>query len=122
MIEKYGAIENSAIGNMFQFMDFLTAYKNFCECPIEKALPSSLDVSLGQQYLTQILKKSICSLLNEKELKQPQTFAEELWGNGEERFNSYVSSPEANEIANCSYDNFFENLHFLLLKPVHYVT
>ncbi|GFU54074.1 uncharacterized protein TNCV_3313431 [Trichonephila clavipes] len=84
MIEKYGAIENAAIDNMFQCMDFLTAYKTFCEGLIENALPSSLDVSLGQQYLTQILKKSICSLLNEKELKQPQTFAEELWGNREE--------------------------------------
>ncbi|GFX13490.1 hypothetical protein TNCV_2192441 [Trichonephila clavipes] len=59
-------------------MDFLTAYKTFCEGPIENTLPSSLDVSLGQQYLTQILKKSICSLLNEKGLKQPQTFAEEV--------------------------------------------
>ncbi|GFU89374.1 hypothetical protein TNCV_1783561 [Trichonephila clavipes] len=78
MIEKYGAIENAAIDNMFQCMDFLTAYKTFCEGPIENALPSSLDVSLGKQYLTQILKKSICSLLNEKGLKQPQTFAEEL--------------------------------------------
>ncbi|GFX63396.1 hypothetical protein TNCV_3619991 [Trichonephila clavipes] len=75
MIEKYGAIENAAIDNMSQCMDFLTAYKTFCEGPIENTLPS-LDVSLGQQYLTQILKKSICSLLNEKGLKQPQTFAE----------------------------------------------
>ncbi|GFY29235.1 hypothetical protein TNCV_4723631 [Trichonephila clavipes] len=66
MIEKYGPIENAAIDNMFQCMDFLTAYKTFCEGPIENALLSSLDVSLGQQYLTQILKKSICSLLNEK--------------------------------------------------------
>ncbi|GFU30334.1 hypothetical protein TNCV_57361 [Trichonephila clavipes] len=81
MIKKYGAIENAAIDNMFQCMDFLTAYKTFREGPIENTLPSSLDVSLGQQYLTQILKKSICSLLNEKGLKQPQTFAEELWGN-----------------------------------------
>ncbi|GFY04446.1 hypothetical protein TNCV_4415341 [Trichonephila clavipes] len=86
MIKKYGAIENAAIDNMFQCMDFLTAYKTFCEGPIENTLPSSLDVSLGQQYLTQILKKSICSLLNEKGLKQPQTFAEELWGNREETF------------------------------------
>ncbi|GFV34949.1 hypothetical protein TNCV_2097771 [Trichonephila clavipes] len=108
--------------NMFQCMDFLTAYKTFCEGPIENTLPSSLDVSLGQQYLTQILKKSICSLLNEKGLKQPQTFAEELWGNREETFNSYVSSLEANEIADCFYNNLFENEHFLLLKPVHHVT
>ncbi|GFS71959.1 uncharacterized protein TNCV_1702241 [Trichonephila clavipes] len=122
MIKKYGAIENAAIDNMFQCMDFLTAYKTFCEGPIENTLPSSLDVSLGQQYLTQILKKSICSLLNEKGLKQPQTFAEELWGNREETFNSYVSSLEANEIADCFYNNLFENEHFLLLKPVHYVT
>ncbi|GFU77881.1 hypothetical protein TNCV_1138891 [Trichonephila clavipes] len=100
----------------------LTAYKTFCEGPIENTLPSSLDVSLGQQYLTQILKKSICSLLNEKGLKQPQTFAEELWENREETFNSYVSSLEANEIADCFYNNLFENEHFLLLKPVHYVT
>ncbi|GFQ96859.1 hypothetical protein TNCT_607641 [Trichonephila clavata] len=48
--------------------------------PIENALPFSLDVSLGQRYLTQILKKSICSLLNEKGLNQPQKLAEELWG------------------------------------------
>ncbi|GFX08295.1 hypothetical protein TNCV_3267841 [Trichonephila clavipes] len=122
MIKKYGAIENAAIDNMFQCMDFLTAYKTFCEGPIENTLPSSLDVSLGQQYLTQILKKSICSLLNEKGLKQPQTFAEELWGNREETFNSHVSSLEANEIADCFYHNLFENEHFLLLKPVHYVT
>ncbi|GFW90505.1 hypothetical protein TNCV_2839521 [Trichonephila clavipes] len=90
MIEKYGAIENAAIDNMFQCMDFLTAYKTFCEGPIENAQPSSLDVSLGQQYLTQILKKSICSLLNEKGLKQPQTFAEKLWGNREKTFNSHM--------------------------------
>ncbi|GFX29725.1 uncharacterized protein TNCV_2750591 [Trichonephila clavipes] len=57
-----------------------------------------------------------------KGLKQPQTFAEELWGNREETFNSYVSSFEANEIADCFYHNLFENEHFLLLKPVHYVT
>ncbi|GFT96533.1 hypothetical protein TNCV_5022061 [Trichonephila clavipes] len=119
MIKKYGAIENAAIDNMFQCMDFLTAYKTFCESPIENALSSSLDVSLGQQYLTQILKKSICSLLNEKGLKQPQTFAEELWGNREEIFNSYASSLEANEIADCFYHNLYENEHFLLLKPVH---
>ncbi|GFX44447.1 uncharacterized protein TNCV_1394681 [Trichonephila clavipes] len=56
MIKQYGAIENAAIDNMFQCMDFLTAYKTFCEGPIENTLPSSLDVSLGQQYLTQILK------------------------------------------------------------------
>ncbi|GFV96776.1 uncharacterized transposon-derived protein F54H12.3 [Trichonephila clavipes] len=49
MIEKYGAIENAAIDNMFQCMDFLTAYKTFCEGPIENALPSSLDVSLGYE-------------------------------------------------------------------------
>ncbi|GFY27126.1 putative uncharacterized transposon-derived protein F54H12.3 [Trichonephila clavipes] len=122
MIKKYDAIENAAIDNMFQCMDFLTAYKTFCEGPIENTLPSSLDVSLGQQYLTQILKKSICSLLNEKGLKQPQTFAEELWENREETFNSYASSLEANEIADCFYHNLFENEHFLLLKPVHYVT
>ncbi|GFT77177.1 uncharacterized protein TNCV_1984651 [Trichonephila clavipes] len=122
MIKKYGAIENAAIDNMFQCMDFLTAYKTFCEGPMENTLPSSLDVSLGQQYFTQILKKSICSLLNEKGLKQPQTFAEELWGNREETFNSYVSSLEANEIADCFYHNLFENEHFLLLKPVHYIT
>ncbi|GFT21232.1 hypothetical protein TNCV_4685841 [Trichonephila clavipes] len=29
MIKKYGAIENAAIDNMFQCMDFLTAYKTF---------------------------------------------------------------------------------------------
>ncbi|GFV34582.1 uncharacterized protein TNCV_1448881 [Trichonephila clavipes] len=46
MIKKYGAIENAAIDNMFQCMDFLTAYKTFCEGPIENTLPSSLDVSL----------------------------------------------------------------------------
>ncbi|GFU79813.1 uncharacterized protein F54H12.2 [Trichonephila clavipes] len=80
MIEKYFAIENAAIDNMFQCMDFLTAYKTFCEGPIENALPSSLDVSLGQQYLTQILKKSICSHLNEKGLKQPQTFVPNSFG------------------------------------------
>ncbi|GFY04451.1 hypothetical protein TNCV_4415391 [Trichonephila clavipes] len=90
MIEKYDAIENAVIDNMFQCMDFLTADKTFCEDPKENALPFSLDVSLGQQYLTQILKKSICSLLNEKGLKQPQTFAEELWGNREEIFNSHT--------------------------------
>ncbi|GFS97315.1 hypothetical protein TNCV_1824761 [Trichonephila clavipes] len=123
MIEKCGAIENAVIDNRFQCMDFLTAYKTFCEGPIENALPFSLDVSLGQQYLTIILKKkSICSLLNEKGLKQPQTFAEELWRNREETFNSYVSSLEANEIADCFYNNPFENEHFLFLKPVHYVT
>ncbi|GFX14563.1 hypothetical protein TNCV_1986761 [Trichonephila clavipes] len=60
MIEKYGAIEKAVIDNMFQCMDFLTAYKTFCEGPLENELPFSLDVSLGQQYLTQILKKSIC--------------------------------------------------------------
>ncbi|GFT97347.1 uncharacterized protein TNCV_243711 [Trichonephila clavipes] len=114
MIEKYGAIENAAIDNMFQCMDFLTAYKTFCEGPIENTLPSSLDVSLGQQYLTQILKKSICSLLNEKGLKQPQTFAEELWGNREETFNSYVSSLEANEIADCFYHNFLKMNTFIV--------
>ncbi|GFS57281.1 hypothetical protein TNIN_235201 [Trichonephila inaurata madagascariensis] len=122
MIEKYGAIENAVIDNVFQYMDFLTAYKNFCEGPVEHALPFSLHVSLGQQYLMQILKISICSLLIEKGLKQPQTFAEELWGNREETFNSYVLSLEANEIADCFYNNLFENEHFLLLKPVHYVT
>ncbi|GFX85993.1 uncharacterized protein TNCV_3719371 [Trichonephila clavipes] len=108
MIEKYGAIENAAIDNMFQCMDFLTAYKTFCEGPIQNALPSSLDVCLGPHYLTQILKKSICSLLNEKGLKQPQTFAEELWGNREETFNSYASSLEANEIADCFYNNLLK--------------
>ncbi|GFW54281.1 hypothetical protein TNCV_1560591 [Trichonephila clavipes] len=78
MIKKYGAIENAAIDSMFQCMDFLTAYKNiYCRGPIKNTFPS-LDVSLGQQYLMQILKKSICSLLNEKGFKQPQTFAEEL--------------------------------------------
>ncbi|GFX65156.1 hypothetical protein TNCV_4820471 [Trichonephila clavipes] len=86
MIKKYGAIENAAIDNMFQCMDFLTAYKTFCEGPIENTLPSSLDVSLGQQYLTQILKKSICSLLNEKGLKQPQTFASRQENTGYNRY------------------------------------
>ncbi|GFQ73798.1 DUF5641 domain-containing protein [Trichonephila clavata] len=57
MIEKYGAYENAVIDNVFLCMDFLTAYKTFCEGPIENALPFSLDVSLGQRYLTQILKK-----------------------------------------------------------------
>ncbi|GFX29498.1 hypothetical protein TNCV_4302371 [Trichonephila clavipes] len=71
MIEKYGAIENAVIDHLFQYMDFLTAYKTFCEGPIENALPFSMDVSLGQQYMKQILKKSICSLLNEKGLKKP---------------------------------------------------
>ncbi|GFQ71789.1 DUF1758 domain-containing protein [Trichonephila clavata] len=78
MIEKYGAIENAVIDNVFLCMDFLTAYKTFCEGPIENALPFSLDVSLGQRYLTQILKKSICSLLNEKGLNQPQKLAEDV--------------------------------------------
>ncbi|GFT67573.1 hypothetical protein NPIL_137341 [Nephila pilipes] len=78
MIKNYGAIGNTVIDTMFHSTDFLTAYKTFCDGPIEKTLPSSLDVSLGQQYLTQILKKSICSLLNERELKQPQTLADEL--------------------------------------------
>ncbi|GFT20214.1 uncharacterized transposon-derived protein F54H12.3 [Trichonephila clavipes] len=50
MIKKYGAIENAAIDNMFQCMDFLTAYKTFCEGPIENTLPSSLDVSLAAFY------------------------------------------------------------------------
>ncbi|GFY27110.1 hypothetical protein TNCV_2067311 [Trichonephila clavipes] len=86
MIKKYGAIENAAIDNMFQCMDFLTAYKTFCEGPIENTLPSSLDVSLGQQYLTQILKKSICSLLNEKGMKQPQTFASRQKNTGYNRY------------------------------------
>ncbi|GFQ98030.1 hypothetical protein TNCT_378171 [Trichonephila clavata] len=85
MIDKYGAIGNAVIDNMFQCIDFLTAYKNFCDCPIESALTFSLDVSLGQRYLTQILRKSICSLLNEKGLKQPQILAEELWENREEK-------------------------------------
>ncbi|GFR08231.1 hypothetical protein TNCT_328941, partial [Trichonephila clavata] len=109
MIEKYGAIENAVIDNVFLCMDFLTAYKTFCEGPIENALPFSLDVSLGQRYLTQILKKSICSLLNEKGLNQPQKLAEELWGNREETFNSHVLSLEANEIADYFYNNLFEN-------------
>ncbi|GFR19539.1 hypothetical protein TNCT_84781, partial [Trichonephila clavata] len=109
MIEKYGAIENAVIDNVFLCMDFLTAYKTFCEGPIENALPFSLDVSLGQRYLTQILKKSICSLLNEKGLNQPQKLAEELWGNREETFNSHVLSLEANEIADYFYNNLFDN-------------
>ncbi|GFQ75723.1 hypothetical protein TNCT_419081 [Trichonephila clavata] len=110
MIEKYGAIENAVIDNVFLCMDFLTAYKTFCEGPIENALPFSLDVSLGQRYLTQILKKSICSLLNEKGLNQPQKLAEELWGNREETFNSHVLSLEANEIADYFYNNLFDNV------------
>ncbi|GFW12141.1 hypothetical protein TNCV_2277581 [Trichonephila clavipes] len=73
MIKKYGAIENAAIDNMFQCMDFLTAYKTFCEGPIENTLPSSLDVSLGQQYLTQILKKSICTKSISPERKRIET-------------------------------------------------
>ncbi|GFS81881.1 hypothetical protein NPIL_189381 [Nephila pilipes] len=81
MIKNYGAIGNTDIDNMFQCTDFLTAYKTFCDGSIEKALPSSLDVSLGQQYLSQILKKCNCSFLNKRGLKQPQTLAEELWGN-----------------------------------------
>ncbi|GFW70995.1 hypothetical protein TNCV_190861 [Trichonephila clavipes] len=112
IIEKYGVIENAVVDNMFQCMDFLTAYKTFCDGPIENTLPFFY-VSLGQQYLTQILKISICSLLNEKRLKQPQIFAEELWGNREETFNSYVSLLEANEIADCFYNNLFENENFL---------
>ncbi|GFQ89556.1 hypothetical protein TNCT_36381 [Trichonephila clavata] len=55
MIEKYGAIGNAVIDNTFQCIDFLTAYKTFCDGPIENALPFSLDVSLGQRYLTQSL-------------------------------------------------------------------
>ncbi|GFS43356.1 hypothetical protein NPIL_292741 [Nephila pilipes] len=107
MIEKYGVIENAVINNKFQCMNFLTAYKTFCDGPIENTLPFSLDVSLGQHYLAQILKKSIYNLLNEKGLKQPQTLAEELWGNREETFNSYVLSLEANEIAESFYNNIF---------------
>ncbi|GFQ77861.1 hypothetical protein TNCT_643171 [Trichonephila clavata] len=57
MIEKYGAIGNAVIDNMFQCIDFLTAYKTFCDGPIENALLFSLDISLGKRYLTQILKK-----------------------------------------------------------------
>ncbi|GFR18633.1 hypothetical protein TNCT_223011 [Trichonephila clavata] len=38
MIEKYGAIENAVIDNVFLCMDFLTAYKTFCEGPIEKRI------------------------------------------------------------------------------------
>ncbi|GFX34101.1 uncharacterized transposon-derived protein F54H12.3 [Trichonephila clavipes] len=60
MIKKYGAIENAAIDNMFQCMDFLTAYKTFCEGPIENTLPSSLDVSL-------VKKKDVKHWLSQKD-------------------------------------------------------
>ncbi|GFW91763.1 hypothetical protein TNCV_3400231 [Trichonephila clavipes] len=80
MIEKYGAIENAAIDNMFQCMDFLIAYKTFCESTTENALPSSLDASLGQQYLTQILKQSICSLRNEKGLRNSRRLSLRSYG------------------------------------------
>ncbi|GFY35760.1 uncharacterized transposon-derived protein F54H12.3 [Trichonephila clavipes] len=50
MIKKYGAIENAAIDNMFQCMDFLNAYKTFCEGPIENTLPSSLMLVWKDSY------------------------------------------------------------------------
>ncbi|GFU78445.1 uncharacterized transposon-derived protein F54H12.3 [Trichonephila clavipes] len=71
MIKKYGAIENAAIDNMFQCMDFLTAYKTFCEGPIENTLPSSLDLrgveALHRSVKGKYSKKDVKHWLSQKD-------------------------------------------------------
>ncbi|GFT22897.1 hypothetical protein TNCV_1857171 [Trichonephila clavipes] len=97
------------------FIDF--TFKRIKYSPDKE--PTFKEITISREQWAEMIKNMPPE---RKGLKQPQTFAEELWGNREETFNSHVSSLEANEIADCFYHNLFENEHFLLLKPVHYVT
>nr|XP_042911385.1 uncharacterized protein LOC122272160 isoform X1 [Parasteatoda tepidariorum] len=122
MLNKYIDISGIVLDFIFKNMNFLDAFKNVCESPIDKALPSSLDTSLGEQYLENFLKRSICDISIDNGMKEPRRLAEEQFGNRDETFNSYAFPLEAMELAERFYSNLFDRQKFLLLPPLSYAT
>nr|XP_042912152.1 uncharacterized protein LOC107449947 [Parasteatoda tepidariorum] len=120
--EKEIQISTTVLDLMYKNVNLLDAFKTFCETPIEKALPSSLDKSLGEEFLLKTLKKSICDILIENGMKEPTRLAEELFGNRIETFNSFAFSLEVMELAEHFYSKLWDSQKSLLLKPVNYVT
>ncbi|XP_054708481.1 uncharacterized protein LOC129218275 [Uloborus diversus] len=123
MLKSYNEIASFVLDHVFRSIDFLKAYSTFIDAPIQKdPLPSSLDVSLGTQYLTQLLENVICVILKENGMQEPEIRAEELWSNRVETFNSLAFSLDIVQIADYFYNKLFVEELFLTLKPIMYVT
>lgn len=124
MLEMYDDIAAIILDNIFGSMDFLSAYMSFEDRDIEECLPDSLDVSLGIECLLEHLKNSVSDCIKESGcLKDPQSLAEELWGNRVQTFNSVALHVKVSEIADTFYSRIWEYRDFLSLsRPANYIT
>ncbi|XP_035226309.1 uncharacterized protein LOC118198681 [Stegodyphus dumicola] len=125
MIKQYCAISTAVADEVYSSIDFFEVYKNIQDLPTDEDLPSSLDVSLGQHYLLDILEKSFRKLLTtmpDRFLKEPETCAEEVIGNRIETFNNIALFQNVQELVHIFYDNLWERTQFLALRPHDYLT
>lgn len=123
MLEQYESISTAVSDEFYRSMDFLAAYKNVNELPLDLTLPSSLDLSLGQQYLNDILQKSFCTYMTSNGcLQEPNKVAEELFGNREVTFNNVALCQDVQELVLLFHENLWEETNFLALRPQSYLT
>lgn len=123
MIEQYCAISTAVADEVYDSIDFFSIYKNEHELPPDTTLPISLDTSLGQCHLSDILQNSFHKFMTSNGcLQEPETRAEELFGNREETFNNTALGLDMQDLVDRFYEDLMTGRTFLSMSPHSYLT
>ena len=123
MMNQYKAISSVVLDHMYRCMDLMAAYQEMYDLPSDNDMPASLELSLATSYLEEALHTALCDYIKSiGGLKDPETKAEEVWGNRVETFNAAALVIDAKELAHYFYDSLWQEQNFLTLKPAMYLT
>jgi len=108
---------------VFVHKDLIEPFEFVSDGLLKDCMPESLDVSLGTAYVMDILKRVFKeTFMDEGRLKEPETMAEELWGNDPNAIYTGALSMEMTPFCNMFYCNLKEPEPYLCLAPHMYVS
>jgi len=108
---------------VFSQRDFIEPFEFVIDGPLKEYIPESIDMTLGTAHVLVVFKRVFKeTVMDEGSLKEPDTMAEELWGNDPNAIYSGALSMEVTPFCNMFYCSLKESEPHLCLKPHMYVT
>lgn len=123
--EKLGDVLGIVVDYKFKNVNFLKEYEKCCEGNVNENLPASFDVSVGTQYVTELLVETVCDIIKRNQkMCSPEYYddTEVVNNNSILELNSMMLDVTAHDIAQTFYENLWSHPRHLTLNPVEYVT
>lgn len=116
MWDQYELISTAVLNLIYNDVDFFAEYSALFGEPLDDSLPSSLDVSLGTQYLKDTLLKCVRECLMSEDVVRdtPEVSVRS--------FNSKALNLERTALIKQFYNSVWDEEPYLALKPAMYIT